>query len=71
MTPEERDRLIILETEFRQYKNTQDEILKLVKSLDKKSTRLSGGIVVLAGIGGVMYFLLQTIASAKIWQMFS
>lgn len=67
MTPEERDRLIVLEVKIEQYKQTQDDILKIVQALDKKSNRLTGGIVVLAAIGGVVYWLLQTIISSRIW----
>jgi magnesium-transporting ATPase (P-type) len=67
MTPEERDRLIVLETEFKQHKKTQDDILKIVTALDQKSNRITGGIVVLAAVGGVIYWILQTIFRAALW----
>jgi hypothetical protein len=61
MTPEERDRLTVLETEFKQYKEIQNDILKIVTALDKKSNRITGGIVVLAAVGGVVYWIIQTL----------
>ena len=62
MTPEERDRLIKLEVEITHLKDTQDKILKMVTEMNNKSNRLAGGIIVLVAVGGIVSWIIQTVA---------
>jgi hypothetical protein len=62
MTPEERDRLTKLEVEITHLKDTQDKILKMVTEMNNKSNRLTGGIIVLVAVGGIVSWIIQTIA---------
>jgi len=71
MTPEERDRLSKLEVEFAHLKETQDKILKMVTEMNNKSNKITGGIIVLAAVGGVAYWLIQVIVNTSVWKLFN
>ncbi len=65
MTPEERERLAIVETKIEAMEEDLKEIKEMCLKLTSVADRWRGGALVLMGLGGLVVWILDNLGSLK------